>query len=109
MRLIKELFNATADRGNARLVSIVGPAGVGKSRLGWEFFKYVDGLKQNVWCHRGRCLSYGDGVAFYALTEMIRQRFGIAEEDDTATATQKLDTGLDTYVSDVAVRTYVRP
>src|SRR3954469_5977426 len=109
MRLIKELFHATADRGNARLVSIVGPAGLRKSLLGWEFCKYVDGLKQNVWWHRGRCLSYGDGVAFYALTEMIRQRFGIAEEDDTSTATQKLDAGLDTYVSDVAVRTYVRP
>ena len=40
-----------------------GPAGVGKSRLGWEFRKYVDGLVDVVRWHRGRCLSYGEGVA----------------------------------------------
>ena len=44
LRLIKELFHACADRKSARLVSVVGAAGVGKSRLGWEFEKYVDGL-----------------------------------------------------------------
>src|SRR5439155_27248611 len=80
LRLIKELFHACVDRRSSRLVSIVGPAGVGKSRLGWEFFKYVDGLADTVWWHRGRCLSYGDGVAFWALAEMVRQRLGIAED-----------------------------
>ena len=64
-----------------RLVLVSGPAGVGKSRLGWEFDKYVDGLADVVWWHRGRCLSYGEGVAFWALAEIVRQRLGIAEED----------------------------
>ena len=44
LRLVKELFHACVDRRSPRLVSIIGPAGVGKSRLGWEFFKYIDGL-----------------------------------------------------------------
>jgi hypothetical protein len=48
-------------------VAVSGGAGVGKSRLGWEFEKYVDGLAATVRWHRGRCLSYGDGVAFWAL------------------------------------------
>jgi class 3 adenylate cyclase/tetratricopeptide (TPR) repeat protein len=109
MRLVRELFHATADRHTARLVSIVGPAGVGKSRLGWEFFKYVDGLKQNLWWHRGRCLSYGDGVAFFALAEMMRQRLGIAEDDDSATAAHKLRVGLEKYVSDDDIREYLYP
>jgi AAA ATPase domain/Adenylate and Guanylate cyclase catalytic domain len=64
LRTVKELFHAAAERRVPRLVLVTGPAGVGKSRLGWEFRKYIDGLAETVWWHRGRCLSYGDGVAF---------------------------------------------
>jgi class 3 adenylate cyclase/tetratricopeptide (TPR) repeat protein len=109
LRLIKELFHASVDRKSARLVSVVGAAGVGKSRLGWEFEKYVDGLASFVSWHRGRCLSYGEGVAFWALAEMVRQRLEIAEEEASTIARAKLDTGLDRYVPDSADRAYVRP
>ena len=56
-------------------------AGVGKSRLAWEFEKYVDGLAANVRWHRGRCLSYGEGVAFWALAEAVRVRLGLIDAD----------------------------
>ena len=84
-----------------------GSAGVGKSRLGWEFFKYIDGLKAEVWWHRGRCLSYGEGVAFWALAEIVRQRLGIAEEDPAEVAAGKMAEGLARYVPDPAERGYV--
>jgi len=87
-------------------VLVAGPAGVGKSRLGWEFEKYVDGLKARVWWHRGRCLSYGDGVAFWALAEMVRQRLGIAEEDPADIAAGKLAAGLAEFIPDPAEREY---
>jgi len=106
LRTIRELFHAAADRRVPRLVVISGPAGVGKSRLGWEFEKYADGLAETVWWHRGRCLSYGDGVAFWALAEIVRQRLGIAEEDPAEAAAEKLAAGLDRFVPDRAERAY---
>ena len=107
LRTIKELFHAAAERRVPRLVLVSGPAGVGKSRLGWEFDKYIDGLAEEVWWHRGRCLSYGEGVAFWALAEIVRQRLGIAEEDPAEVAAGKLADGLDRFVPDPGERAYV--
>lgn len=94
LRSLKELFHATAERRSPRLVVVAGPAGVGKSRLGWELEKYVDGLVDTVLWHRGRCLSYGEGVTFWALAEMVRQRLSIAEDDPRDVAATKLAEGL---------------
>jgi class 3 adenylate cyclase/tetratricopeptide (TPR) repeat protein len=109
LRTVKELFHASAERRVPRLVLVSGPAGVGKSRLGWEFDKYADGLAEGMWWHRGRCLSYGDGVAFWALAEIVRQRLGIAEEDSAEAAAQKLASGLDRFVPDPGEQAYAGP
>jgi class 3 adenylate cyclase/tetratricopeptide (TPR) repeat protein len=106
LRTIRELFHAAAERRVPRLVVISGPAGVGKSRLGWEFDKYIDGLAEQVWWHRGRCLSYGEEVAFWALAEIVRQRLGVAEDDPAEVAAAKLAEGLNLFVPDPAERVY---
>ena len=109
LRLVKEIFHASADESRARLVSVLGVAGIGKSRLSWEFEKYVDGLADDVWWHRGRCLSYGDGVAFWALAEMVRSRAKIMEDEATTDATEKLRAVLELHVPDPEERAWIEP
>ncbi len=109
LRLIKELFHTSTERRGARLLSIVGPAGVGKSRLAWEFYKYVDGLALNTYWHRGKCLSYGDGVAYWALAQIVRQRFGIGEQDADDAVRAKLRQGLDELISRPEERDFIEP
>ncbi len=82
LRLLKELFNATVREKRARLVTVIGQAGTGKSRLTREFEKYIDGLADLVYWHEGRSPAYGEGISFWALGEMVRSRAGLAERDD---------------------------
>ncbi len=109
LRVLKELLHATSEEGKARLLSVVGVAGVGKSRLAWEFEKYVDGLTEGIWWHRGRCLSYGEGVTYSALAEMVRMRAGIAENEAGATALEKLTACVDSFVPDLEERHWIAP
>jgi class 3 adenylate cyclase/tetratricopeptide (TPR) repeat protein len=109
LRTIKDLFHETADGGSARLVSVVGPAGIGKSRLVWEFFKYIDGLADDTRWHRGRCLAYGEGVTYWALAEMVRTNANILEGEETASAMPKLRVAVEHAVTDPEERKWVEP
>jgi class 3 adenylate cyclase/tetratricopeptide (TPR) repeat protein len=109
LRLVKELYHAAIEERRPRLVTVFGPAGVGKTRLAWEMDKYTDGLTDAVYVYRGRCLSYGEGVAFWALAEMVRSRLDILEDDDAGTAAVRLREGLATFVPDDEERAWLTP
>jgi class 3 adenylate cyclase len=109
LRLVKDLYHASAEQGRSHLVSVLGIAGIGKSRLSWELFKYLDGLTDLAYWHRGRCLSYGDGVTYWALAEMARERFRIAEGEGVASAREKLSSGLVEHVPDAEERQWIEP
>jgi class 3 adenylate cyclase/tetratricopeptide (TPR) repeat protein len=109
MRLLKELFHGSAEDNTAHLVSVVGIAGIGKSRLEWEFDKYTDGLAGVIWWHRGRCLAYGDGVTYWALAEMVRMRARIAEGEEATSAMAKLRAAIETHVQDPEERRWIEP
>jgi predicted ATPase/class 3 adenylate cyclase len=109
LRLVKELFHASADERKAHLVSVLGVGGHGKSRLVWEFFKYLDGLAVFAFWHRGRCLAYGEGVTYWALAEMVRMRAEIVEGEDINSARAKLREAVAEHVPDQGERDWVEP
>ena len=68
-----------------QVVTVVAPAGTGKSRLLQEFVS-----RSNVRALRGRCLSYGEGLTFWPLAEIARTEAGIENDDPAAEAQRKL-------------------
>ena len=110
LRIVNELFHATAEEGRARLVLVAGDPGIGKSRLTWEFEKYLDAIKSHwaFWL-RGRCLSYGQGVAGRVVAEMLRSLLRVTDTDDEEIVRSALLERLHRHVPDDDEREVLRP
>jgi class 3 adenylate cyclase/tetratricopeptide (TPR) repeat protein len=109
LRLLKDLITATGRDRRPRLVSITGPGGIGKSRLAWELEKYVDGISETIWWHRGRSPSYGEGITFWALGEMVRRRCGLVEDADEAITRERVRATVAQFVPGDEDRRWVEP
>jgi class 3 adenylate cyclase/tetratricopeptide (TPR) repeat protein len=78
LRMLLDAFESAAADGSCHLFTVLGPAGIGKSRLVREF---VSSVGANATVLSGRCLSYGEGITFWPVAEMAIQAAGIAEDD----------------------------
>jgi class 3 adenylate cyclase/tetratricopeptide (TPR) repeat protein len=84
--LTAEFERALSER-SCRSITLVADAGVGKSRLVEEFAGTVGGSADVL---RGRCLSYGRGITFWPVVEIVRQAAGIREDDSPEQARQRI-------------------
>jgi class 3 adenylate cyclase/tetratricopeptide (TPR) repeat protein len=89
-----ELLTAALARARAKsepqLVTLVGVPGIGKSRLVFELSRIVDDDPELIVWRQGRSLPYGEGVAFWALGEIVKAQAGIFESDGAVEAGEKL-------------------
>jgi class 3 adenylate cyclase/tetratricopeptide (TPR) repeat protein len=91
LALLGEAF-ASARDGRGRLVLLVGEAGLGKSRLLYEFRRRL-GAQPHFYLE-GRCASYGAHTPFLPIVDAMRRYHGIEDRDDEATAVAKVDAGV---------------
>ena len=87
MRRLAETLGGVRTERRTQLLTIVGDAGVGKSRLIREFASAAAGSARVV---RGRCLPYGDGITFWPLSEVVRDAAAIGDDDAQAEALVKI-------------------
>ena len=92
--LLVGTFERAAQQRSCQLVSVVGEPGVGKSRLCGELFGYIEDRPGLVRWRQGRCLPYGEGIAFWALGEVVKAEAGILESDSPEQAAAKLERAL---------------
>ena len=89
--LLITTFERAATQRNCQLVTVVGEPGVGKTRLCTELLQYIEQRPGLVRWRQGRCLPYGEGIAFWALGEIVKAECGILESDSPEVALSKLD------------------
>ena len=88
--LLVSLFERAEQQRSCQLVTVVGEPGVGKSRLCMELFRHIEERPGLVRWRQGRCLPYGEGIAVWALGEIVKAECGILETDSTEEASAKL-------------------
>jgi class 3 adenylate cyclase/tetratricopeptide (TPR) repeat protein len=75
---LNQAFEAADGDSACQLFTVLGPAGVGKSRLIGEF---VSGVGDRAQIRQGRCLPYGEGITYFPVVEAIKQAAGLADFD----------------------------
>jgi class 3 adenylate cyclase len=87
LHALQSSFELAEAERSCRLFTVLGPAGIGKSRLVHEF---VDWLGDRATVLQGRCLSYGDGITFWPLAEIVRQAAALSDRDSADEARRKI-------------------
>ena len=104
LALLDHTYARTVRERSMQLVTVVGEPGVGKTRLVAEFANLLAQRPDAVVWRQGRCLSYGEGITFWALGEIVKAQAGILESDGPAEAERKLLSAVEAAVEDDSER-----
>jgi class 3 adenylate cyclase/tetratricopeptide (TPR) repeat protein len=97
LRTLEAIYERILDEGTPQLVTLIGEAGVGKSRILREFERRLAEHPSQPTLRTGRCLPYGSGIVFWALGEVLRAEASIVDSDSAEEAWRKLSL----YVSEL--------
>src|SRR6185436_89687 len=94
---MKVAFEKTISQYNTHLITLVAEAGVGKSRVLFEFGKWLDSLDQPIQVFKGRAAQETSRIPYSLLRGILSSAFGIQENDRAAVARQNLERGIARY------------
>jgi tetratricopeptide (TPR) repeat protein len=113
LAFLRDAFLRARTTRTPQLVTLVAVPGMGKSRLVYELMRIVDADPELVTWRQGRCLAYGDGVAFWALAEVVKAQAGISGRDTEGEAAEKLHAAVEDAIDDANdvrwVESHLRP
>ena len=78
---LQRAYGLVVTTARPHLVTVAGDAGVGKTRLVREFWRWLGGDSHRPLLRSGRCLSYGHGITYWPLGEVLKEHFGILDSD----------------------------
>ncbi|HEV3472474.1 MAG TPA: AAA family ATPase, partial [Actinomycetota bacterium] len=87
LEALERAFERVVEDRNCSLFTLLGAAGVGKSRLVREFVQRIEGRARVL---RGRCLPYGDGITFWPVMEAVSEAAAISDRDSQEDALGKI-------------------
>src|SRR5919197_894075 len=90
LELLESVYDRVERGGRPHLVTVIGQAGVGKSRLRLELQRRLEARENAPTFREGRCLPYGSGIVYWALGEVVRAEAGIVDGDTSDEAWSKL-------------------
>ncbi|MGH3131444.1 MAG: AAA family ATPase, partial [Gaiellaceae bacterium] len=90
METLERIFEQVEGTREPQLVTILGDAGVGKTRLLREFWDRLGERSPTTLRRTGRCLSYGQGITYWPLAEVLKEHLGIFESDPPAAVLERL-------------------
>jgi class 3 adenylate cyclase/tetratricopeptide (TPR) repeat protein len=102
LALLVQTLERVREERSPQLVTLIGVPGIGKSRLVTELAKVAEQDDQFVSWREGRSLSYGDGITFWALAEIVKAQAGILESDSTEQVQEKLRRTVEELAADGA-------
>jgi class 3 adenylate cyclase len=89
LELLRSSYRRAAERGETHVVTIVGDAGVGKTRLVRELWGWLAGQSPEPLRRTGRCLPYGQAT-YWPLGEVLKEQLGILENDPAELVRERL-------------------
>ena len=92
---LRDVFEEAVAGRVTRLAIVTGEPGIGKTRLITEFAEIARTISPSLTWRQGRCLSYGDGLGFWALGEIVKTHAGILEADDSIAASARISVTLE--------------
>jgi len=107
LAVLESAFRRSAGDSSVQLVTITGEAGVGKSRLIQALSEFADEWPGLVRWRQGRSLPFGEGLSFWAMTEIVKADAGILDSDPSDEAARKLHESLEPYLPDAVERDWV--